>query len=100
MYLSVMITRLQTKRQIYMKLSHCTDCTTLTVQWHNHANSEGTIQTFIQEYKVKQQNFSQKVHLEVLWLQVGFAILYLDHVCINYSKIYKTTQNSIANNVT
>jgi hypothetical protein len=33
----------------------------------NHANSEGTIQTFTQENQVKEQNFSQKVQLEVMW---------------------------------
>ena len=41
---------------------------TFSVQWlystdsavaqSNHANSEGTIHSFTQEYKVKQQNFS------------------------------------------
>jgi len=47
----------------------------------NHANSEGTIQTFIQENQVKHQNFSKKVQLEILWLQVVCAISYLDHRC-------------------
>jgi hypothetical protein len=41
----------------------------------NHANSEGTTQMITQKNQVKQQNFSQKVQLEVLWLQVGWAIL-------------------------
>jgi len=65
----------------------------------NHKISEGTIQTFTQENQVKQQNFSQKVQLEVLWLQVGCAILFLDHRCSNFPKTYKTP-NSIARNVT
>jgi len=51
-----------------------------------HANSEGTIHTFTQENQVKQQNFSKKVSLEVLWLQVGCAILYLDHGRTNFPK--------------
>jgi len=66
----------------------------------NHANSEGTLQTFTQKNQVKQLNFSQKVQLDLLWLRVGYAILYLDHGCTNFTKIYKTTQNSIARNVT
>jgi hypothetical protein len=69
------------------------------VQTH-YANSEGTIHTFTQENQVKQQNFSEKVSLEVLWLQVDCAILYLDHGRTNLPKIYKTTQNSIAKKVT
>jgi hypothetical protein len=80
-----------------MKLSHCTGS---AVAQSNHANSEGTIQTFTQENQVKQQNFSQKVQLEVLWLQVGCDILYLDHGCTNFPKIYKTIHNSIARHVT
>jgi hypothetical protein len=66
----------------------------------DRANSEGTIQTFTQESQVNQQNFSQKVQLVVMWLQVGCAILYLDPVCEYFPKIYKTTQNSMARNVT
>jgi hypothetical protein len=62
----------------------------------NHTNSEGCIQTFTQENQVKQQNFSQKVQLEVLWLQLGCGILYLDHGCTNFPKIYKKTQNFTA----
>jgi len=34
MNISVLITSLFTKRYMYVKLSQCTDCTTLTVQWH------------------------------------------------------------------
>jgi len=45
----------------------------------NHANSEGTIHTFTQENQIKQQNFIKKVQLEVPWLQVCFATLYLDY---------------------
>jgi hypothetical protein len=47
------------------------------VEWQesNHANSEGTIQTFTQKNQVKQQKLSQKVQLDVLWLQVDGAIL-------------------------
>jgi hypothetical protein len=41
----------------------------------NHANSEGTTQTFTQKNQVKQRNFSQKVQLDVMWLQVGGAVL-------------------------
>jgi len=50
--------------------------------------------------KEKQETFSQKVQLEVLWLQVGCAILYLDHRCTNYPKISNKSQNSIARNIT
>jgi hypothetical protein len=67
---------------------------------NNNANSEGTIQTFAQENQVNQQNFNQEVQMEVMWLQVGCAILYLDNECTNSPKIYKKTQNSIARNVT
>jgi hypothetical protein len=55
-----------------MKHSQCTDS---AVPQSNHANSEGTFQTFTKKSQVKQQNFSQKVQLEVQWLQVGCAIL-------------------------
>jgi hypothetical protein len=40
----------------------------------NHANSEGTIQTFTQENQVKQQNFNQKVQPQLTWPQVGCAL--------------------------
>jgi hypothetical protein len=66
----------------------------------DHVNSEVTIQTFTQQNQVKQQNFSQKVQLEVQWLQVGCAILYLDHGFKYFPKIYKTNQNFITRNVT
>jgi hypothetical protein len=52
-------------------------CETFSLHWlystdsavaqSNNANSEGTIQTFTQKNQVKQQNFSQKVQLQVLW---------------------------------
>jgi hypothetical protein len=66
----------------------------------NHANSEGNIQTLTQKKQVKQQNFSQKVQLDILWLRVGCATLYLDHGCTNYPKPWKKSQNYIARNVT
>jgi hypothetical protein len=64
----------------------------------NHENSECTIHTFTRENKIKQETFSQKVQLEVLWLQVGCAILYSEHGCTYFPKIYMKTQNSIGGN--
>jgi hypothetical protein len=63
-------------------------------------NSECTIHKFSQENQVKQQNISKKMQLDVLWLQVGCVILYLDHGCTDFPKIYKIKRSSIARNVT
>ena len=48
MNISVMITSLQTKRQIYVKLSHCNDCRALKRQFHKQIKQilKGTLQTF------------------------------------------------------
>jgi len=67
---------------------HWLNSTDSAVAQSNHANSEDTNHTFTQENQVKQQNSSKKVQLELLWLQVYCAILYLDHYCTNFSKLY------------
>jgi len=58
-----------------------------TVAQSNHANSEGTIHTFTQVNQVKQQKFRKKLQLEIMWLQMCCAVLYLDHYCTNFTKI-------------
>jgi len=64
---------------------HWLNSTDSAVAQNNHANSEGTIHTFTQENQVNNK-FSKKLQLEVMWLQVCCAILYLDHYCTNFTK--------------